>query len=168
MATKTTTRGPGAAGERADTDNSPEAVEEAKAAAEAAGSPKPGQRAEVSNLDIVRHYFDRATEKLGLPDDLLRNIAIALLFIVAATLLFPSVAAWLERPFARLTRYRAGGGGFLLGASLGLVFVPCAGPVLAAIATVAATNNVTFRAVAVTMAYALGAALPMLHRPREA
>ena len=70
--------------------------------------------------------------------------------------------SWLERPFARLTRYRAGGGGFLLGASLGLVFVPCAGPVLAAIATVAATNEVTFRAVAFTLAYALGAAVPML------
>jgi cytochrome c biogenesis protein CcdA/thiol-disulfide isomerase/thioredoxin len=100
--------------------------------------------------------------KLGLPDDLLRNIAIALLFIVAATLLMPRFGLLLERPFARLTRYRAGGGGFLLGASLGLVFVPCAGPVLAAIATVAATNHVSFRAFALTVAYALGAATPML------
>jgi cytochrome c biogenesis protein CcdA/thiol-disulfide isomerase/thioredoxin len=100
--------------------------------------------------------------KLGLPDDLLRNIAIALLFVVAATLLFPRVGLLLERPFARLTRYRAGGGGFLLGASLGLVFVPCAGPVLAAIAAVAATNHVSLRAFALTLAYALGAATPML------
>ena len=40
-----------------------------------------------------------------------------------------------ERPFARLGRRssRKLGGGFLLGASLGLVFVPCAGPVLAVI-----------------------------------
>ncbi len=30
----------------------------------------PGQRAEVSNLDIVRHYFDRAADLLKLPDDL--------------------------------------------------------------------------------------------------
>ena len=31
---------------------------------------KAGQRAEVSNLDIVRHYFDKAADHLGLPDDL--------------------------------------------------------------------------------------------------
>src|SRR4029078_1385727 len=52
-----------------ETDQSPETVETAKAEAEAAGGSKPGQRAEVSNLDIVRHYFDAAVERLGLPDD---------------------------------------------------------------------------------------------------
>jgi glutamate dehydrogenase (NAD(P)+) len=57
-------------GERAEPDKSPEAVEEAKVEAVAEGKPKPGQRAEVSNLDIVRHYFDQAVERLGIPDDL--------------------------------------------------------------------------------------------------
>src|SRR6266516_6401946 len=57
-------------GEREGPDKSPQAVEEAKAEAEAAGALKPGQRAEVSNLVIVRHYFDIAAEKLGLPDDI--------------------------------------------------------------------------------------------------
>ena len=71
-------------------------------------------------------------------------------------------ALLLEKPFARLTRFRAGGGGFLLGASLGLVFVPCAGPVLATISVVAATNHVGLRAILLTVAYALGAAVPML------
>jgi cytochrome c biogenesis protein CcdA/thiol-disulfide isomerase/thioredoxin len=103
-------------------------------------------------------------KKLGLPEDLLRNIAIALLFLVAATLLFPKVEEVVQRPFLRLTR-RPGsdlGGGFLLGASLGLVFVPCAGPVLAAITVVGATQDVGARAVVLTIAYATGAAIPML------
>ena len=101
-------------------------------------------------------------DRLGLPKDLLRNVAIALLFLVAATLLVPRLGELLERPFAPLTRHRAGGGGFLLGLSLGLVFVPCAGPVLAAVTVVAANNDVGARAVALTLAYAVGAALPML------
>jgi cytochrome c biogenesis protein CcdA/thiol-disulfide isomerase/thioredoxin len=101
-------------------------------------------------------------DKLGLPQDLLRNLAIALLFVVAATLLVPRLGELLERPFARLTRRRAGGGGFLLGVSLGLVFVPCAGPVLAAVTVVAATNDVGVRALLLTFAYAVGAAIPML------
>src|SRR5579864_6915067 len=50
----------------------------------------------------------------------------------AFTLLVPRVGVWLERPLLFLTRRQAGdlGGGFVLGAALGLVFVPCSGPVL--------------------------------------
>jgi glutamate dehydrogenase (NAD(P)+) len=56
-------------GEREEVDKSPQAVEEAKADAEARGEPKPGQRAEVSNLEIVRHYFNVAADHLKLADD---------------------------------------------------------------------------------------------------
>ncbi len=57
-------------GEREQVDKSPQAVEEAEAEAKAAGEAKPGQRAEVSNLDIVRHYFEIGADRLKLPDDL--------------------------------------------------------------------------------------------------
>src|SRR2546423_14221451 len=38
-------------------------------------------------------------KKLGLPEDTLRNVAIVLLFVVAATLIVPPFGALLERPF---------------------------------------------------------------------
>ena len=101
---------------------------------------------------------------LGLPEDVLRNLAIALLFVAALTLLVPQVGEWLARPLQFLTR-RSGsdlGGGFLLGASLGLVFVPCAGPVLAAVTVIAARRDVDLDAVLLTLSYAIGAAVPML------
>jgi cytochrome c biogenesis protein CcdA/thiol-disulfide isomerase/thioredoxin len=102
--------------------------------------------------------------ELGLPKDLLRNLAIALLFVIAASLIVPQIGVLIERPFQRLARAPTGdlGGGFLLGLSLGLVFVPCAGPVLAAITVQAATLNFGWRTVLLTIAYALGAAVPML------
>jgi glutamate dehydrogenase (NAD(P)+) len=56
-------------GEREAPDKSPQAVEEAKEQAVAVGAPKPGQRAEISNLDIVHHYFNIAADKLGLAED---------------------------------------------------------------------------------------------------
>ena len=101
---------------------------------------------------------------LGLPADLLRNLAIALLLLVAATLLWPKVGELLARPLQALSRRRPGelGGGFLLGASLGLVFVPCAGPVLAAVTVIAAQREVGFDGVLLTLSYAAGAAGPML------
>jgi cytochrome c biogenesis protein CcdA/thiol-disulfide isomerase/thioredoxin len=101
---------------------------------------------------------------LGLPQDLLRNLAIALLLLVALTLLVPQAGELLARPLQALTRRRSGdlGGGFFLGTSLGLVFVPCAGPVLAAVTVIAAKREVGLDGVLLTLAYALGAALPML------
>ena len=57
-------------GERGETDKSPQATEAVAAEARRHDGAKPGQRAEVSNLDIVRHYFDKASERLGLADDI--------------------------------------------------------------------------------------------------
>src|SRR5215217_4282590 len=55
------------------------------------------------------------------------KIGAALLLVLALSLVVPQVGQLVERPFRFLTRRRAGdlGGGFLLGAGLGLVFVPC-------------------------------------------
>jgi len=86
------------------------------------------------------------------------------LLVLALILLVPKIGELAERPFLVLTRRRAGdlGGGFLLGASLGLVFVPCGGPVLATLTANVATNRIGGWIVAIAIAYAIGAALPML------
>jgi glutamate dehydrogenase (NAD(P)+) len=59
-----------AVSEREETDKAPETVHREAEGEKAKGKPKPGQRAEVSNLDIVRHYFDAAADRLKLRDDL--------------------------------------------------------------------------------------------------
>jgi cytochrome c biogenesis protein CcdA/thiol-disulfide isomerase/thioredoxin len=103
-------------------------------------------------------------DRLGLPKDLLRNIGIGLLFLVAAMLIVPQVGLLVERPLARLGRRPSSdlGGGFLLGLALGPVFVPCAGPVLSAVALNANRFHFGWRTILVTIAYSIGAALPML------
>ena len=57
-------------GEQDQTEKSPQAVQQKAEQAAEQGQRKPGQRAEVSNLEIVRHYFDIAADLLELPDDL--------------------------------------------------------------------------------------------------
>jgi cytochrome c biogenesis protein CcdA/thiol-disulfide isomerase/thioredoxin len=101
---------------------------------------------------------------LGIDEKHQIQIGAALLLLLAVILAVPQLAQTLERPFALLTRRRTGdlGGGFLLGASLGLVFVPCGGPVLATLSANAATDRVGGWVVLVALAYALGAALPLL------
>ncbi len=101
---------------------------------------------------------------LGLPQDLLRWIGLIVLGLVGLGLVVPTVGEWLERPFARLAggRQQSDAGGFVLGLSLGLVFVPCAGPVLAAITVVGAKHRFDFSSVLLTAAFALGVAVPFL------
>jgi cytochrome c biogenesis protein CcdA len=53
-------------------------------------------------------------------------------------------------------------GGFVLGTTLGLVWTPCAGPVLGSILTVVATSKDTAWASLQLVVYAVGASLPML------
>src|SRR5436309_10744806 len=65
----------------------------------------------IASFVVFTLFASWLLDKLGLPQDLLRNIAIALLFLVAATLLVPALGSLLERPFAPLTLRRAGGGG---------------------------------------------------------
>jgi cytochrome c biogenesis protein CcdA/thiol-disulfide isomerase/thioredoxin len=101
---------------------------------------------------------------LHLPQDTLRDVGIALLVLVGVGYLIPPVAALIERPFARIGSRQPNGnaGGFVLGLALGLLFVPCAGPILAAIATVASADRVGLTAVLLTVAFAVGAAIPLL------
>jgi cytochrome c biogenesis protein CcdA/thiol-disulfide isomerase/thioredoxin len=119
----------------------------------------------VLSFTIFTLFATWILDKLGLPQDLLRNLAIAFLFLMAAVLLVPRAALVVERPLAAFSRIRpkgSEGSGLLFGVTLGLVFVPCAGPVLATVTVVAANNDVGFRALLLTLAYAIGAAIPML------
>ena len=102
-------------------------------------------------------------DELHLPFDTLRWLGIVVVGIVGVGLLIPALGVVLERPFARLGvgTPRPERGGFLLGASLGLVFVPCAGPVLAAISAVGAERHFGLSAVVLTLAFAAGVAVPL-------
>ena len=118
----------------------------------------------VTSFSVFTLFAAWILDQLGLPQDFLRNLAIALLFVMAVTLLVPRAGLLVERPLAVFSRFRPGnvGGGFFFGATLGLVFVPCAGPVLATVTVVAANNSVGLRAILLTLAYGIGAAVPML------
>src|SRR5450830_1168584 len=101
---------------------------------------------------------------LNLPQDLLRWAGIAILVVVGLGLAWPRFGHLIEAPFvrARMPRLNRDGNGFVLGLGLGLVFVPCAGPILASITVLAATARIGPELVVLTVAYCLGVALPLL------
>ena len=101
---------------------------------------------------------------LHLPDDAIRWLGLALLVLVGLGLLVPPLGHLIERPFYRFPQRALGTGrnGFLLGIALGAVFVPCAGPVLAAITVAGATGHIGLRTVGLTLGFAVGTAIPLL------
>ncbi|MGI8460506.1 MAG: cytochrome c biogenesis protein/redoxin, partial [Solirubrobacterales bacterium] len=101
-------------------------------------------------------------DALGLPNDLARTLAIAVLAGFGITLLLPPLAdrleAWLSRLVPAIGN-RGGDGfwsGFGLGAGLGIVYAPCAGPILAGVITVSASQDFTAGRLAIALTYALG------------
>jgi cytochrome c biogenesis protein CcdA/thiol-disulfide isomerase/thioredoxin len=103
---------------------------------------------------------------LGLANDLLRKLAIAVLLGFGVTLMVPPLAARVEATMSRFASRAglAGDGregfwsGIAVGASLGLVYAPCAGPILAGVITVSASQPFTAGRLAVALSYGVGSA----------
>jgi cytochrome c-type biogenesis protein len=125
----------------------------------------------VVSFTIAAIVFSSVTQILGLDPDRLRTIAIGLLLVFGLLMLWPRpfewLAAragdWLNRVHRVPVAIQNGNvGGFVLGTTLGLVWTPCAGPVLASILTLIATTPNIAGAASLLTVYAVGAAVPML------
>ncbi len=101
---------------------------------------------------------------LHLPDGLVRWLGLIVLVVIGLGLIIPPVDHLIGRPFYRFPQPDLGGdrAGLVLGLALGAVFVPCAGPVLAAITVAGATGRFGPRTLILTIAFALGTAVPLL------
>jgi cytochrome c biogenesis protein CcdA/thiol-disulfide isomerase/thioredoxin len=105
----------------------------------------------------------------GFDPDSLRLFAVIVISFLGLTLVIPSLAAFIESLVSRLTsRFGGAGtggtgffGGLITGISLGIVWSPCAGPILATIAALAATRAVNSEVVLVTLAYMAGTGIPL-------
>jgi cytochrome c biogenesis protein CcdA len=106
-----------------------------------------------------------------LAQETLRSVAIVLLGLSGLLRIWPRPwDLFVERARPVLARLRGAradavpkqGGAFVLGLSLGAVWTPCAGPVLASILALVVQAHDPVRAVRLVGLYALGAALPML------
>jgi cytochrome c biogenesis protein CcdA/peroxiredoxin len=125
----------------------------------------------VISFTALAFLFGLFTHILGLSQNVLRNIAVVLLIVFGIFMLWPWPFEKLMEHMSRLLGRAAsasqlGGtgnfGGFLLGTMLGIIWTPCAGPVLGSILTLIATRQNLGDAAALLAAYAIGAGMPMI------
>lgn len=104
----------------------------------------------------------------GIPADSLRNLSVIILVIFGLTLIIPKIQSEIEKIFSYLSRFTPNSqnktgftGGLIIGASLGLLWTPCVGPILASVISLAISGEVTGSALLITASYSAGTAIPM-------
>jgi cytochrome c biogenesis protein CcdA/thiol-disulfide isomerase/thioredoxin len=120
------------------------------------------------SFTFVTVAFVYVIHALGLPNDLLRTIAIIGLIVFGLALVLPPIGdrleAWLSRLVPKTISGRGGegfGSGLLVGFGLGAVYTPCAGPILAGVITLSASQTFTAGRLATALAYGIGSAVAL-------
>jgi cytochrome c biogenesis protein CcdA/thiol-disulfide isomerase/thioredoxin len=134
----------------------------------------------VVSFTVFTLTLSAIVQAIGIPVDTLRIVAVVLIVLFGVVMLVP----WLRDRFELLTsriasrgsgtaaagsgapgaRPRRAGfwGGVVVGLSLGLIWTPCVGPIMASVISLALTQHVDGGSVFITLAYTLGTSIPML------
>src|SRR5882757_4305752 len=121
----------------------------------------------VLSFSTVALALGAITRVFDFDPNTLRTAATVLLLGFGLLMIWPTPFEWFSARMGGFaneysTASQSLVGGFVLGTTLGLVWTPCAGPVLGSILTVVATSNDTAWASLLLVVYAIGAGLPML------
>ena len=113
-------------------------------------------------------------QALGIPPDTMRYVAVAIIALFGLVMLVPGLNRLFEAGAARVARLGQGsrssgpGGsrrgfwsGIPVGLSLGLVWTPCVGPIMASVISLALSKRIDGGSVFITLAYSFGTAVPM-------
>ncbi|WP_128928419.1 cytochrome c biogenesis CcdA family protein [Bradyrhizobium guangxiense] len=124
----------------------------------------------VVSFSAVALLLGALTRLFDFDPNVLREAAAILLLGFGLLMLWPApfewlsirLNGWLDLGNTGATQRDGALGGLVLGTTLGLVWTPCAGPVLGSILTLVATQKNAAWAGTLLIVYAIGAALPML------
>jgi cytochrome c biogenesis protein CcdA len=125
----------------------------------------------VLSFSTIALFLSAVTRVFDFDPEALRSAAAFLLLGFGLLMIWPALFERLSvrvsglfngKPGVMGGSHQGNIGGFVLGTTLGVVWTPCAGPVLGSILTVIATSKDTRWASALLVLYAIGAAVPML------
>ncbi len=123
----------------------------------------------IASFRLVSLSLSALVPAFNFNPEVLRTISALVLLVIGIVLCLPKILAVVETKISSLipsvsttsdkSDYWSG---VVLGASLGLVWTPCLGPIMATVATLSATAGTSAVSVAITLAYAIGAGIPLL------
>jgi cytochrome c biogenesis protein CcdA/thiol-disulfide isomerase/thioredoxin len=122
----------------------------------------------VASFSLFTLTLSALVQALNVPPDTMRVVALVIIVSFGILLVIPPLQQRFELLASKLVGGKGGSqkngfsGGVLVGASLGLIWTPCVGPIMASVIGLAVSQQVDGGAVVIVLAYALGTALPML------
>ncbi len=123
----------------------------------------------VLSFSVFTLILSSLVQALGIPPDALRVAAVVLILFFGLVMLvaplrhaFEMVASRIAARGRRRGNSKGFTGGLLVGVSLGLVWTPCVGPIMASVISLAVTQSIDGAAVFIILAYSLGTSIPML------
>lgn len=122
----------------------------------------------VASFTFFTLFLSTLVRVSGVPASFLRLFSVAVIAAFGISLLVPGFQKLVEKLFSFLVRFAPQGqaktgffAGFVVGLSLGLLWTPCVGPILASVISLAITGTVTFDAFLITLTYSIGTSIPM-------
>jgi cytochrome c biogenesis protein CcdA/thiol-disulfide isomerase/thioredoxin len=123
----------------------------------------------VISFSVFTLALSGLVQALGIQPDSLRVAAVVLITLFGLVMVIPQLRRGFEHIASRISGRnlnrapsRGFSGGLIVGFSLGLVWTPCVGPIIASVISLAITQRVDGGAVFIILAYSLGTSLPML------
>ncbi len=121
----------------------------------------------IVSFSVFTLALSALVQTLSISAEVLRIVAIVIIISFGITLMIPKLQLALESILSKVGRTKGPTkrngffGGVMTGLSLGLVWTPCVGPIMASIITLAVSQQVDGGAIIIVAAYSLGTALPM-------
>ena len=124
----------------------------------------------IASFSFFTLAISSLVKNVNINPDIPRFLAVIIIGLCGFLMVIPALSFKVEGILSRLSSYCSHTtkppstgwlGGLMTGVSLGVVWSPCAGPILATIAALAVTREVSVDVVLVTLAYVLGVGIPL-------
>jgi cytochrome c biogenesis protein CcdA/thiol-disulfide isomerase/thioredoxin len=124
----------------------------------------------MTSFTVFTLFISYLEKSFSINPNVFRMLAVIAIILLGLSMLVPFLGVKFEEFINRLLaplqgKIRKKGSGFsagyVMGFSTGMVWAPCSGPILATIATLAATQSVNIEVVLVTVVYVLGLGIPL-------
>ena len=129
----------------------------------------------VVSFSLFTLVLSSLVQILGIPPNALRVAAVVTILAFGLVMLVPKFRDVFELAISKIANRRGGGlrdseqtqskgffGGLIVGFSLGLVWTPCVGPIIASVISLAITQSIDGGAVLIILTYSIGTSIPML------
>ncbi len=125
----------------------------------------------VLSFSVSALFISALTRTAGIDPGTIRSVGVFILGLFGILLIWPAPFEYAMTRFSGFFSKAAAAtdprktsnlSGFILGATLGVIWTPCAGPVLASVLTLIALQKQISVAALLLIAYAIGAGVPML------